>query len=244
MLEEEYEDNGLETKKPRDGIDSPPTGLSRFLRSQYLRASQHASGHQRSCCTKSAPSGNLDIPTPLMARCYARWRIHCKPPSWLRPRREMAHPPPSLINVEHCKTGVKSSVNFLPGPERPSARVFPVCSLREHHHVCNPILRLDDAHFPPASWDDEARHTPIVCRAVSNLRCTPWNSCPECRSAVYLSPPHILPRALMVAHLSRLRTILPWYSLNMSPALAVDGHRYVVIVRSRPGVFRWPFPGH
>jgi hypothetical protein len=34
-----------------------------------------------------------------MARRYARWRIHRKSPSWLRPRQEAALPLLSIINL-------------------------------------------------------------------------------------------------------------------------------------------------
>jgi hypothetical protein len=48
-----------------------------------------------------------------MARRYARWRIHRKSPSWLRPRQEMALPLLSTLNLRRVKTCVKSSVDFL-----------------------------------------------------------------------------------------------------------------------------------
>jgi hypothetical protein len=55
-----------------------------------------------------------------MARRYARWRIHRKPPSWLQPRREVAHSLPPPLNLRHWKTRVKSSEVFLWGAASPS----------------------------------------------------------------------------------------------------------------------------
>jgi hypothetical protein len=60
-----------------------------------------------------------------MARCYARWRIHYKPPSWLRPRQEMAHSLPSTLNVGHRARPVKPSINFLLGQQTPFGSAFP-----------------------------------------------------------------------------------------------------------------------
>jgi hypothetical protein len=48
-----------------------------------------------------------------MARHYARWRIHRKSPSWLRPRQEVAHPLLSLLNLKLLKACVKPSGEFL-----------------------------------------------------------------------------------------------------------------------------------
>jgi hypothetical protein len=48
-----------------------------------------------------------------MARRYARWRIHRRSPSWLRPRQEVAHPLLSAINLKRLKTGVKPLGHFL-----------------------------------------------------------------------------------------------------------------------------------
>lgn len=98
--------------KPRDGTGSPPTGLSRLLRSFNLRTSRRASGPQR-CYFVSAPSGSMTSTTIPMARRYARWRIHCRPPSWLRPRQEVAHSLLSTLNVRHKARPVKSSGAFL-----------------------------------------------------------------------------------------------------------------------------------
>ena len=48
-----------------------------------------------------------------MARRYARWRIHCKSPPWLRPRQEVALPLLSTLNLWRVKACVKSFVDFL-----------------------------------------------------------------------------------------------------------------------------------
>jgi hypothetical protein len=104
-------------KKPRDGIASPPTGLRRLWRSTGLRTSQHASGFQRCCCMSSAPSGVITFITTLMARRYARWRIHQNSPYWLQPRRKMAHLLPSKLNVRRSSTCVKSPHTFSCNPE-------------------------------------------------------------------------------------------------------------------------------
>jgi hypothetical protein len=82
---------GLPTKKPRDGTDSPPTGLSRSLRSSSLRGSQRVSGHQRYCCTcprhqevlsglqsrwRAAMPGGVSIANLLLGYSHdGRWRI-------------------------------------------------------------------------------------------------------------------------------------------------------------------------
>jgi hypothetical protein len=47
-----------------------------------------------------------------MARRCARWRIHCEPPSWLRPRREAAPLLPSKFNLARHHIAVKSACEF------------------------------------------------------------------------------------------------------------------------------------
>ena len=111
--------------KPRDGTGSPPTGLSRLLRSFEPRMSRRASGYQRYDCTLTAPSGSTTPTTIPMAHCCARWRIHRKPPSWLRPRQEVTYSLPSWLNVRHCGRPVKSSIDFLLGLQIPSGSAFP-----------------------------------------------------------------------------------------------------------------------
>ena len=60
-----------------------------------------------------------------MAHRYARWRIHRKPPSWLRPRQETAHSLLAMINVKHWGKPVKSPIDFLQGLRIPSGSAFP-----------------------------------------------------------------------------------------------------------------------
>ena len=115
----------IRATKPRDGTGSPPTGLSRLWRSFEPRTSRRASGHQRYYCTLTAPSGSTTPTTIPMAHRYARWRIHRKPPSWLRPRQEVAYSLPSWLNVRHCGGPVKSSIDFLLGLQIPSGSAFP-----------------------------------------------------------------------------------------------------------------------
>jgi hypothetical protein len=48
-----------------------------------------------------------------MARRCARWRIHCEPPSWLRPRREVAPPLPSFLMYRGVRWVSSQQGNFL-----------------------------------------------------------------------------------------------------------------------------------
>jgi hypothetical protein len=66
-----------------------------------------------------------------MARRCARWRIHCDPPSWLRPRREAAPLLPSIFNVSRYHKGVKparefssSSISYLPATRAEDLRAI------------------------------------------------------------------------------------------------------------------------
>jgi hypothetical protein len=139
---------GFSNKKAQGRIEHPPTGLSRVWRSYFLRSFQRALEHQRYYSADSAPSGGITSTTTPMARRYARWRIHRKPPSWLRPRRETAHSLPSNLNVGHWKMRVKAADNFLGEPGTTAASGIPP-SVSVNTAIGATHLRMIRAWFAP-----------------------------------------------------------------------------------------------
>jgi hypothetical protein len=156
----EYVGTGFQQQKSpgTDAISRPP-GFHASCAATYLRASRRTSGHQRCCWSEFAPSGGITSTATPMARRYARWRIHCEPPSWLRPRRKMARPLPPKLNVGHWKIPVKSSDNFLQVLGSPAASGIP------HRSTPAPLSLQPTLEWSAplsATWFGRARDTATV----------------------------------------------------------------------------------